>query len=295
MTRRMDGFLGWKFKATTCACMLLFGCAQQPAATSAPASPAPVASTATSVSEAAGTAARADSTRASIDPGVLQALDRMGDALRELKTFELQVSTTTDELLDNDQMAQVSRSATLKVRRPDALRADMRNDRGDRKVLYYNGQKASLWDPASRYYTIVDAPPTLAELVRVLADRYGIELPAADLFYWDSNKLDERGVRSADFLGYAEVDSSQTEHYAIRQDGMDWQIWVERSAIPLPRKLVIRTTDVAARPQHTVLMRWKLAPKVASADFEFRPPSGAREIAIQTLDGGVASPRTGTP
>ena len=86
MTRRMDGFLGWKFKATTCACMLMFGCAQQPAATSAPASPAPVASTATSVSEAAGTAARADSTRASIDPGVLQALDRMGDAAFERRT-----------------------------------------------------------------------------------------------------------------------------------------------------------------------------------------------------------------
>ncbi|MGO4393000.1 DUF2092 domain-containing protein [Variovorax sp. M-6] len=294
MTRRMNGFLGWQLKATTCACMLLFGCAQQPAATSA----APVASTATSpqqpASEAPGAAARADSPRAPIDPGVLQALDRMGDALRHLKSFELQVSTTTDEPLANDQMAQMGRSAILKVRRPDALRADMRNDRGDRKVLFYNGQKASLWDPATQFFTTVDAPPTLAELVRVLADRYGIELPAADLFYWDSNKLDERGVHSADFLGHAEVDGSLTEHYAIRQDGMDWQIWVERSAIPLPRKLVIRTTDVAAHPQHTVLMRWKLSPKVTSADFEFRPPAGARQIVIQTLDSGATSPRIGT-
>lgn len=298
MTRRTNAIRAWRLEAMACACALLLGCAQQPSTPSPPpaAAAAPsAASPSRSASDATTATASADLPRAAIDPGVLQALDRTGEALRRLKNFELQVAMTTDELLDNDQMAQVGRSATLQVRRPDGLRADMRNDRGDHKVLYYDGRKASLWDPASRYYTMVDAPPTLAALVRVLADRYGIDLPAADLFEWDSSRLDERGVRSADYLGEADIDGTRTGHYAIREEGMDWQIWIERGALALPRKLVITTTDVAGRPQHSVLMRWKLSPKFGSTNFEFIPPTGARRIAIQTLGDGATSAPTGAP
>jgi len=224
-----------------------------------------------------------------VDPGVLQALDRMADYLRGLKNFELRVSTVTDEMLDHDQMAQIGRWATLKVRRPGAMRADMRDDRGDRKLLYYNGKTASLYDPGTRYYATVAAPSTIDETVQLLGQHYGIQLPVADLFYWDSNRVDLRGIKSADFLGYAEVDGRPTNHFALRQEGVDWQIWVERGATPLPRKLVITTTMDAATPQHAALLHWNLSPRFAAGDFSFKPPPGAHQIAIQTVDGTVDS------
>jgi hypothetical protein len=43
---------------------------------------------------------------------------------------------------------------------------------------------------------------------------------------------------------------STCEHYAFRQEGLDWQIWIQGD-YPLPRKFVIRTLTDDARPQHT--------------------------------------------
>jgi hypothetical protein len=225
-----------------------------------------------------------------VDPGIIETLDRMGSYLRSLQAFELQASSDTDAILDNDQMAQFSRWATMKVRRPNRLRADIRDDAGDRKTFYFNGKTFTVFDPDNKYYAMVDAPPTLGEMAKVLAERYGIELPLADLFYWDSNKVDAKAIKSADFLGYAEVDGRMTTHFALRQEGVDWQIWVERGASPLPRTLVITSTSEAARPQHSVRLRWNLAPKLSAGDFDFKPPPGAHRIDIRTTEGVVQKP-----
>lgn len=262
--------------------LLLAGCAQQPttpAATSAATAPA-------------APAAKADSSPAkppatAIDPGIIETLDRMGNYLRSLTSFELQATSYTDVVLDNDQLAQFSRWSTLKVRRPDALRADIRDDGGDSKILYLNGRTATLFDPANKFYATMNAPGTIAETVKLLADRYGIELPVADLFYWDSNKTNTGAIKSADFMGYAYVDGRMTTHFVLRQADVDWQVWVERGASPLPRKLVITSTNQAARPQHSVLLRWNLSPKFGANDFDFKAPPGAHRIVIQTADGKV--------
>ena len=62
---------------------------------------------------------------------------------------------------------------------------------------------------------------------------------------------------------------------------------VERGASPLPRKLVITSTSQAARPQHSVMLRWNLSPKIGAKDFDFKPPPGAHRIVIQNADGKV--------
>ncbi|MDM0049619.1 DUF2092 domain-containing protein [Variovorax sp. J22R115] len=192
--------------------------------------------------------------------------------------------------IDNDQLAQVGRSSRLKVRRPNGIHADMADDGGDRKLLVYNGRTATLFDPQTKYYATVQAPPTLREVANLLNDRYGIELPAADLFAWGTDKVDTSGIRSADFLGVTQVDGVLTDHFALRQDGFDWQIWIEQGRTPVPRKLLITTTSDPAKPQHSVLMRWNLAPKFAAGIFDFKPPAGSQRIVIQKVDGTLDTP-----
>jgi hypothetical protein len=222
-----------------------------------------------------------------VDPEVIRSLESMGAYLRTLKTFEVSTTAVTDELLDNGQMAQFVSNATIKVRRPDGLRLDTADDRGDRKQLFYNGRTTTVYGPARKYYATVPAPATLAEVAQVLAQKYGIELPLADLFYWGSDSLRTADIRSADSLGEAQVDGHATTHFAIREKDVDWQIWIDRGDKPLPRKLVITTTGQTARPQHATLLRWKQVPAFAAGTFDFRPPAGARRIALQTADGKV--------
>jgi len=81
-------------------------------------------------------------------------------------------------------------------------------------------------------------------------------------------------------MGPGEVLGTTCQHYAFRQEGADWQVWIQKGDFPLPRKLVITTTDDPARPQHTAVYLWNLAPSVNDAAFTFTPPSGARKIVL---------------
>ncbi|MEJ8846353.1 DUF2092 domain-containing protein [Variovorax rhizosphaerae] len=271
------------------ACILLASCAQQPAAPSASAKPAASPSQASAGGAAPAATAAAPAADA-VDPEVLKALDKMAAYLRTLKSFQVDTYSLTDDALDNGQLAQLGRTSRLKVRRPDGLQVDMNNDRGDRNILYYNGKTASIYSPRTKYYATVQAPPTLKEVVSVLNDKYDIDVPAADLFSWDSGSLDRSVIKGASYLGVSAVDGNLTDQFAIRQDDVDWQIWIQRGSTPLPRKLVIITTSDPAMPQHTVVMRWKTAATFPAGDFDFKAPAGSHRIAIKKSDGTVENP-----
>jgi len=266
--------------ALALASALLVACAQQAVAPAAPAN-------SSSSAAVAASPAAAPAPASIVDPGVLAEMDRMAAALRALGNFELRVQSLTDEMLDASQTAQVGLDAQLKVRRPSGLRVDLRDDRGDRKSLYYNGKSVTVFGPQTGYYATVPAPDTVRGLIDALGERYGIDLPGADLFYWDSSSFTAGQFKSAVYLGEATVDGTPTHHFAFSQDGLDWQVWLQQGDKPLPRKLLLITTSLAARPQHAVLLRWNLAPRIAAGDFEFKPPPGARRIAIQRADGSL--------
>ena len=51
------------------------------------------------------------------------------------------------------------------------------------------------------------------------------------------------------YVGKSEVRGVKTDHLAFRADEVDWQVWIEDSRTPLPRKLVITLKWMAAAPQ----------------------------------------------
>ena len=79
------------------------------------------------------------------------------------------------------------------------------------------------------------------------------------------------------------IAGADTDQYAFRQPGLDWQIWIERGARPLPRKLVLTTTDDPARPEHAIEMTWDLKAKHDDSVFVFVPPKDAKKIQIVDL------------
>lgn len=92
-------------------------------------------------------------------------------------------------------------------------------------------------------------------------------------------------------IGPATVEGVTCEHYAFRQPGLDWQIWIQLGDHPLPRKLVLTTLADEARPQHTEVLNWNLAPSYDEATFTFDPPDDARKIvfASKTYESGSGS------
>lgn len=221
-----------------------------------------------------------------VDPKAIAALERMGAYLRSLKAFEVNSATTTDDVVENDMKIQLAGNAKLQVRRPDRLRVETTSDRKQRQ-LFYDGKSLTLYGPRVKYYATVPAPPTIHETVEALAKKYGIEMPLADLFYWGTDKAPVTDIKAAYSLGPETVDGTQTDHYAFRQEGVDWQVWIERGSTPVPRKMVVTDTDEASQPQRTALLRWNVAPNFDEAMFSFKPPPGAMRIVLQTSDGKV--------
>ena len=214
-----------------------------------------------------------------VQPEAVAALEKMSAYLRSLKSFGLHADTTIDLVTEDDQKLQFPGTIDYKVRAPDGLYIGMKTDRKQRE-LYYDGQTLTVYGPRNKLYAQKPAPPTIAALLGVAQDKYGIELPLADLFLWGTAKAPTSSLRSAAYVGPARIDGSITDQYAFRQDGVDWQIWIEAGDKPLPRRMVITTTDDPAQPQFASTLTWNTNAAIRDSDFAFSPPKDAHRIEL---------------
>jgi hypothetical protein len=212
------------------------------------------------------------------DASAIKALDKMAAYLRTLKAFQVRSETSRDDVLDNGQTVAFAGVVDMVVERPNRLRAEVTSDKQHR-MYFYDGKSFSLWARRVNYYATVPAPPTLRALADTLAEKYNIEMPLADLFYWGERR-GAGDLETAVDVGPSQVGGVTCEHYAFRQKGADWQVWLQEGDYPLPRKLVITTTTDQARPQFTSVMTWNLAPSFNDSAFTFVPPKDARRIAF---------------
>ncbi len=215
-----------------------------------------------------------------IDPGAIAALEKMGGYLRTLKAFRVQAITTNDTVLEDGQKIQHEGTADILANVPKGLRIHTDNDRHERLFLY-DGKAFTLWGQRMDYYATVDAPDTIGKLADMLEEKYGMDLPEIDLFRWGTAKMDTTAIIGAMDVGPAVINGTTCQHYAFRQDDIDWQIWIQKGDYPLPRKVVITTKTDDARPQHTAEYQWDLAPSFNDAAFTFDPPKGALRVVLE--------------
>ena len=214
-----------------------------------------------------------------VEPGAMAALQSMGTYLRTLKSFQVEVLTTDEDVLDDGQKIQYSGITTILARMPNGLRAEVANDRHERMYLY-DGKSFTLFAKRLNYYATVPAPPTIGELASTLDEKYDVTVPIVDLFRWGGPNWSTEGIKGAMDVGASVVLGTTCEQYAFRQDDIDWQIWIQKGDYPLPRKLVITTKTDEARPQHTAVYVWNLAPSFNDAAFVFDPPEGAGKVVL---------------
>src|SRR4029077_18723277 len=167
--------------------------------------------------------------------------------------------------------------------------ADIKNDR-QRRLFFYDGTNFTLYAPRSTYYATVPAPGSIEQLADMLEDKYDIELPLVDLFRWGTPEATLSDITSAVDLGPSAINGVTCEQYGYRQEGIDWQLWVQRGDQPLPCRIVITTLTDDARPQHTATYSWNLAPSYDDETFVFRTPNNAKRIPIVQVP--VVSPST---
>jgi hypothetical protein len=216
-----------------------------------------------------------------IQPAAMQALNDMGTYLRSLKDFQVQAVVTSEDVLENGEKLTFTHTTNILAAMPNRLRVDVNGDQKSRLFLY-DGKSFTLFARRAGYYATVDAPPTIGQLIDVANAKYDIQIPLLDLFLWGGPRAASNEITEATDFGPGDVDGVTCEHYLFRQPGLDWQVWIQLGSHPLPLKLVLTTLTDDARPQHTSVLTWNLAPSYNDAAFVFDPPADAQKIVFAT-------------
>jgi hypothetical protein len=218
------------------------------------------------------------------DPEAVAALQRMSGYLSSLNSFELVSDASLDAITRQNQRVQLGGVAHYKVKRP-GIWLDFQSDLKNRRY-FYDGKQFTIFAPNLNYYATSPAPPTNAEFLKQLDNKYGVSLPLADLFRWnDADNSDVRSLKSGFEVGPARIDGIPTDHWAFRQGDYDWEVWIEQGARPLPRKLVIIDRSDPTYPTYTARLQWVLNPALPAALFTFKPTKGAKQIHLATFRG----------
>lgn len=211
-----------------------------------------------------------------VSPEAQAVIDGMTAYLRTLKTFSIDSRSTRDEVVAFGYKVQHNERATLTAQLPNKLRAEISGDLRDRTIIY-DGAKLALYSPDDNVYFRTKAPDTVKELVGGLLDA-GVEMPAIDVLYQAARGTLTDDVRGGVLVGDSNIDGVDCDHLAFRQPTIDWQLWVEKGAKPLPRKIVITTRYAVGDPQFQSVLQWNLQPKIDASTFVFTAPKGANEI-----------------
>lgn len=221
-----------------------------------------------------------------VDPAAIAALDKMGAALRAMKQFAVTSDTSIEYVLDSGQKVQLDGEVIYKVKQPNEFYAEVKSDRKQRQ-FFYDGKDLTIYSPRLKYYATIDGVnASLHDMVLGAAEDYGIELPLVDLFFWGTENAPKDAIKGALYVGAGRLDGERIDHYAFRQEGVDWQVWISH-ATSLPHKLVITSLDDPAQPQYAARLKWDTKTALPASSFGFTPPKGASKIEFVPVEVAV--------
>lgn len=218
-----------------------------------------------------------------IEPRAEELLKKMSSLLARTQRFALEAEETFDEVDDDSPRVALTNVRRIAVVRPNRAAADATGDTLDR-AAWYDGKTLTLLDKAHNTYATLPAPDSIDKALEELAERFGVELPLADLLYADPFAVLTEGVTYGRYLGIHLAGGVPCHHLVFAQETIEWQIWIDAGQEPLPRKLVISYVDEPGEPQYTAIFRkWKLDLDLPDALFRFEAPEGAVRAEPQAI------------
>jgi hypothetical protein len=221
---------------------------------------------------------------APIDPQADSILRQMSDYMNTLEQFTVRAENGVDSLLSTGQILQLGRSMEIFVRRPDRLRGNIRGGRYDQE-FYYDGTSITLFTKGVNYYATTEASPGIEAALDDAEESVGLVAPFADLISKDAYDNLIEDVTLGLYVGLSTISGVECHHLAFRGEETDWQIWIENSEKPLPRKFMITSKWVTGAPRFVGLITgWDLSPEFKDSLFTFVAPEGAEEIEFLSPD-----------
>lgn len=207
-----------------------------------------------------------------------QVLRQMTDYLKSLEQFSIRAENTIEEVLSTGLKLQFTHTVNIYVRRPDRLRANGSGDKLNQQ-LFYDGKTISLLDKDSNVYSTIKAPGNIEEALDYALEAFDLSAPFSEIIYRNAYDILTEEVQSGFYVGVSSIRGVKCHHLAFRQKEIDWQIWIEDSKTPIPRKFIITSKWVTGAPQFSSRIdELNASPRLKDNLFTFVAPKGAERI-----------------
>jgi len=205
---------------------------------------------------------------------------RMCDYLDSLQSFQFHASTVREVIFPKGGRIDQTYDTDVVVQRPNKLRVDFIKPNANRTV-YYDGSNLTVYTPKMNLYGMVAVPPTIERMLDTVLDDYGIAFPLADLFRQNAYATAMKNVTMGIVVGPSIIDGVMCKQLAFQGRDFQFQVWVEDSPTPIPRRLVIIDQGVKGDPRFmATISKWSSNPAIDQSMFCFTPPPGAKRIQI---------------
>ena len=212
-----------------------------------------------------------------IAPYTDQLLTKACRALASEDAFSFHAEIMFDQILPPDVKVQFAGAMDFAVQRPGELAIEYRSDLGGKELWFNSGTLTILDSPHAVYSTL--AVPTNIDGMLDSAEANGLTIPLSDFAVNDPCQLVRKEVTYGGYIGVGDVNGVECDHVALSSPTMDWQVWLDRSGKPIPRKVVINYRSLPGSPEYiAILSNWKFPERIAASHFQPALPKDVKRI-----------------
>jgi hypothetical protein len=213
-----------------------------------------------------------------LDPVADKILAKTCQTLGSADAFSFHADVMFDQVLPGIVKVQYGGAMDYAVQRPSELAIWYRSDLGGKDLWYGNGS-LTLFDPKHGMYATAAVPSTIDAMLDQVADKQRLTMPLSDLMYSNPCARPKKIAVYSGYLGVSSVQGVPCDHLALSSSKDDFQIWIDRSGKPLPRKIVINHRSEQGSPEYiAILSGWKFPKDIASSRFQPQLPKDAKQI-----------------
>jgi hypothetical protein len=214
----------------------------------------------------------------SLDPTADKYLTETCLLLASADAFSFHAEVLFDQVLPSAVKVQFAGAIDFALQRPDELAIDYQSDLGG-KQLWYQGDTLTIFDQPRRMYATLTVPDSIDAMLDRVAEMHNLTLPLSTLAYGDPCLRIRKQIIFGGYIGVNDVNGVECDHLAFSSRTIDFQLWLDRSKKPLPRKIVINYRTEPGSPEYiAVLSDWKFPKQIPESRFNPQFPKDAKRI-----------------
>jgi hypothetical protein len=185
-------------------------------------------------------------------------------------SYKFEAEVTYQSLQESGQMLSFDMLQHVAVSQPDRLFWVTTNDDAQIDSAWFDAGTFSMLKQPDNISGQVDVPATIPEMIDALTSDYGLVVPFSDLLAGGDEPVFLRDLQDSEYFGLAWVDGRWSHHLALRNEIVDYQIWVQAEGDPVPLRIAITWKLEEGLPEYVSrFANWDFSPVFTESMFEF--------------------------